>query len=214
MLKGISENGLILGAFTLITTVLISITFWLTKPIIEQQQRQKILSTLAEVLPEGQWDNDLASDCILVTEPALGNGPHKVYRATLNGKPSALIMESTTPQGYSGDIKFLVSVLGETTIGGVRVLEHKETPGLGDKIELRISDWIRTFSQRTIAETDRPDWAVKKDGGKFEQFTGATITPRAMVTGVKSSVQWAKDNFQQSFQRVNDCQVDEENNND
>lgn len=207
-LNGISRNGLILGSFTLVTTLLITLTFWLTKPIIEQQQQRKVLQTLAEVLPENRWDNDLTNNCIVVTDSALGKGPHKVYRAWLKGEPSALIIESTTPQGYSGNIKFLVSLLNGTRIGGVRALEHKETPGLGDKIEIRISDWILDFTGQTTAAISQSDWGVKKDGGKFDQFTGATITPRAVVVGVQNAVTWGVENYQQSFAAANACQAE------
>ena len=205
MFTGISRNGLILGAFTLATTLLITLTFWLTKPVIEQQQQQKLLQTLSEVMPASQWDNDLANNCALVSEPLLGVGAHKVYRAWLGDEPSGLILESTTPQGYSGNIKYLVSILDNHTIGGVRVLAHKETPGLGDKIELRISDWILTFSGKSILDTEGTNWAVKKDGGRFDQFTGATITPRAIIKGVKDTTLWASENYEEIFAAPNDC---------
>ena len=187
------------------TTLLITITFWLTKPIIALQQQQKILQTLGEVLPSDKWDNDLANNCIIVSDSALGKGPHKVYRAWLSGEPSALIMESTTPQGYSGNIKFLVSLIDGSDIGGVRVLEHQETPGLGDKIELRISNWILHFTGQSSAAVTQSNWAVKKDGGRFDQFTGATITPRAVVAGVQTAVNWGVENYQQSFAAPNAC---------
>lgn len=205
MLKNISRNGVILGAFTLATTALISITFWLTQPVIERQQQQKILEVLGEVLPSNKWDNDLANNCIIVDDSLLGKGLHRIYRAWLGDKPSALILESTTPKGYSGNIKYLVSVIDNNLIGGVRVLEHRETPGLGDKIELRISDWILSFNNRALLEVQESNWGVKKDGGKFDQFTGATITPRAMVNGVSDTALWAKENYQKSFEAENAC---------
>lgn len=205
MLKNISRNGVILGAFTLATTALISITFWLTKPVIERQQQQKILEILGEVLPSDKWDNDLANNCIIVENPALGKGPHKIYRAWLGNKPSALILESTTPKGYSGDIKYLVSVIDNNLVGGVRVLEHRETPGLGDKIELRISQWVLSFNNKALLDLQGTTWNVKKDGGKFDQFTGATITPRAVVKGVKETALWASENYLASFEANNAC---------
>lgn len=205
MLKGISRNGLILGVFTLATTLLITLTFWLTKPVIEQQRQQKLLLTLSEVLPASQWDNDLANNCAIFPDSPLGVGPHKIYRAWLADKPSSLILESTTPEGYSGNIKYLVSIVNNQTIGGVRVLEHKETPGLGDKIELRISDWILSFSEHSVVDTQESNWAVKKDGGKFDQFTGATITPRAIIKGVQKTVLWASENYEKIFAAPNHC---------
>lgn len=201
----ISRNGAILGSFALATTLLISITHWLTSPVIEQQRQHKTLSLITEVLPDEYWDNNITNNCTIVNHPDLGPGKHRIFRAWLNGKPSALVIESTTPNGYSGNIAFLVSLTHQERLAGVRVLEHKETPGLGDKIDLRISDWILTFSNRSFEDTQQSSWAVKKDGGKFDQFTGATITPRAVISGVKNAVTFAQAQYQALFDAVNDC---------
>ncbi len=120
------------------------------------------------------------------SDPALGDGaPHRLYLARKNGQPTAAALETTAPDGYSGAIKLLVGADFNGTVLGTRVIEHHETPGLGDKIELRISDWISFFSGKKIEGPDDKRWAVKKDGGMFDQFTGATITPRAVVNAVR-----------------------------
>ncbi|HIE5254938.1 TPA: electron transport complex subunit RsxG, partial [Serratia marcescens] len=111
--------------------------------------------------------------------------PHRLYLARKNGQPTAAALETTAPDGYSGAIKLLVGADFNGTVLGTRVIEHHETPGLGDKIELRISDWISFFSGKKIEGPDDKRWAVKKDGGMFDQFTGATITPRAVVNAVR-----------------------------
>lgn len=126
------------------------------------------------------------ADCTEVVSKQLGNTlPHRVYRATLNGAPSALVLEATAPDGYSGDIELVIGVDTQLKVLGVRVLEHKETPGLGDKIELSVSNWITQFTGKRFNADALATWQVKKDGGEFDQFTGATITPRAVVSAVK-----------------------------
>ena len=114
-------------------------------------------------------------------------GIQKIYFAKKDGNVSAYAYETTAPDGYSGDIRLLVGLDPKGKILGVRVIEHHETPGLGDKIELRISNWILNFTHQLINEHNLSEWAVKKDGGKFDQFSGATITPRAVVNQTKRS---------------------------
>ena len=111
------------------------------------------------------------------------------------------------PDGYNGKIQLVVGLAGEGTVSGVRVLEHKETPGLGDKIELRISDWILGFNSLTLNSENITNWAVKKDGGQFDQFTGATITPRAVVKAVKRSVEYYQANKAAIFAAPNECDL-------
>lgn len=203
MIQGISRNGLILGGFTLATTLLIAITNWFTAPIIATQIEQKSLQTITQVFPEQHWDNDIANNCTsFVSESGT---EYKIYRGFLNYQPSGLVIEAVTTQGYSGNITYLVSLIDNTQIGGVRVLEHKETPGLGDKIELRISDWITVFDGLSADAIYRDDWAVKKDGGRFDQFTGATITPRAVVNGIKTTLSHIQQNYDAIFALDNHC---------
>ena len=118
-------------------------------------------------------------------------------RAAIQGeqeiaKPVAAVLEATAPDGYSGAIQLLVGADFNGTVLGTRVTEHHETPGLGDKIELRLSDWITHFAGKKISGADDANWAVKKDGGDFDQFTGATITPRAVVNAVKRAGLYAQ----------------------
>ena len=119
-----------------------------------------------------------------------------------NGKT---LVSGTHPSGYSGDINLLSAVYRDGTIAGVRVTKHEETPGLGDKVEVKKSDWITTFNTKTVQSESDDRWAVKKDGGQFDQFTGATITPRAVVGSVKNAVLYAQDNFDALFTAANAC---------
>ncbi len=206
-----AKNGLILAVFAIITTGLIAITFFGTKEQIALQQQQKLLSILNAVIDESIYDNAIQLDCTLVTSADLlgSNEPHHIYRATKQGQAVAAAIETTAPDGYSGKIQLVVGITssraGSAKVTGVRVLGHKETPGLGDKIDLRINNWIVDFdNQIYTAETDS-NWAVKKDGGQFDQFTGATITPRAVVNAVKLSIEYYLANQTTIFNAPNAC---------
>ncbi|WP_336795505.1 electron transport complex subunit RsxG [Erwinia aphidicola] len=186
MLDAIRKNGVTLAVFAAITTGLTAVINAVTKPTIEHQTavQQKIL--LDQVVPPELYDNKIQQECYVVTDPALGNGsPHHLYLARKGDKPVAAAVETTAPDGYSGNIQLIVGASFDGTVYGTRVVEHHETPGLGDKIELRISDWIMSFNGKKVAGADDSHFAVKKDGGDFDQFTGATITPRAVVNAVK-----------------------------
>ena len=266
MKESLAKNGLMLGAFAVVTTALIALTFFGTQDKIEQQKQQKLLSVLNEVVPSEFHDNALYANCTEVNAPELGN---KIYRATLNGQPSALVLEATAPDGYSGDIDIVVGVKVDAEVGGntsgssstdsldgesenlnitalalselaeldstpqssseqdenasdnsasntnrismrvlgVRVIEHKETPGLGDKIELAVSNWITTFSNKSFSPDNLAPWQVKKDGGEFDQFTGATITPRAVVRAVREALLYAQANQSALFNAPNTCAI-------
>ena len=202
----LAKNGLMLGTFAVITTALIAMTFFTTEPRIEQQKARKLLSVLNEVVPHKLHDNAMYADCTEVVSKQLGNTlPHRVYRATLNGAPSALVLEATAPDGYSGDIELVIGVDTQLKVQGVRVLEHKETPGLGDKIELSVSNWITQFTGKRFNADALAPWQVKKDGGEFDQFTGATITPRAVVSAVKNALLFAAEEQSKLFSAPNAC---------
>ena len=127
----------------------------------------------------------------MVNSPLLGtDADMPVYMATLNGQPSAMAIEAIAPDGYNGAIKIIVGIKQDGTISGTRILSHQETPGLGDKIDLRISDWVLGFTGKALTEENQADWKVRKDGGQFDQFTGATITPRAVVKAVKKTAEY------------------------
>ncbi len=188
MIATLRRYGLILALFAAGTTGLSGFVYTLTKPAIEQQAAEQQKALFAQILPPGMYDNDMIAECYLVTDPMLGNNlPHRLYVARKNGEPVAAVLESTAPDGYSGAIQLLVAADFNQTVLGSRVTEHKETPGLGDKIDTRISDWITTLSDTHVDSAADPHWAVKKDGGDFDQFTGATITPRAVVNAVRKT---------------------------
>lgn len=200
------KNGLILSVFALVTTGLVTTTQLLTKDEIVKQEKKQLLKVLDQVLPSDKYDNQLYLDCTLVEASFLGTKkPHKIYRATKNNLPTALILESTAPDGYSGNIDILTAVYLDGTVAGVRVLKHKETPGLGDKIEVEKSQWITKIKNIQVKSEQDTRWAVKKDGGMFDQFTGATITPRAVISAVKRASLYAQSEATMLFDAPNVC---------
>lgn len=188
MLKSMRKNGLTLALFALGCTAMVVLTNELTRDRIAHQQQLEQLRTLGALLPEGSYDNDLVASCKLVrSREYLGSDqPMPLYTATLKGVHTGYALETVAPDGYSGAIRMVVGTDAKGAISAVRVLTHKETPGLGDKIELKKSNWIDSFVGRTLHAENEASWAVKKDGGEFDAFTGATITPRAVVKAVKN----------------------------
>ncbi len=189
MLKAMSKNSLILATAALLTTSLVALTHLVTKNRIEHQTELKLLSVLNQVIPEGSYDNALHQSCLLVTADALNpDEAMPIFIAKKSEKPVAMAIQAIAPDGYSGAIRLLIGLDMQNTVLGVRVLQHNETPGLGDKADLDVSDWILSFNNKTIENEDDKRWKVKKDGGYFDQFTGATITPRAIVNATRRAV--------------------------
>ncbi len=203
--EAMKKSGVSLAIFAFISVLLVATTNSLTKPKIIENQARMLLEALNEVLPASHYDNDLAASKILLSPQKTGfprNTP--VYLATKQGKPVAAIFEVTTLKGYSGAVTLLVGIhSGSHTISGVRVVKHKETPGLGDKMEIKKSDWVLSFNEKSLESPKSTKWKVKKDGGDFDQFTGATITPRAIVNAVRSTLLFAQNNMESLFQSQN-----------
>lgn len=184
--KVTSRYGVLLGFVALLCTAISAGIFFLTKGKIDEAMAAQQRELLLQVVPQDYFDNNLVESAVVPQSENL-KGIQKIYFAQKNGQISAYAYETTAPDGYSGNIRLLVGITPEGEALGVRVIEHHETPGLGDKIELRISNWILSFNHQPINENNLTEWAVKKDGGKFDQFSGATITPRAIVNQVKRS---------------------------
>ena len=207
MNKSIAKHGGLLALFALIATALVAATHALTKDKIAQQIQQQRLALLNTVVPKTFYDNDLAQTCVTLSDPVLG-GMQTIYIAKRNDVATAFAIETTATNGYSGDIDMIVGVSVEAQVLGVRVLNHKETPGLGDKIELAVSDWILSFNGKTYSDSTAPLWKVKKDGGQFDQFTGATITPRAVVGTVADTLNWLVENQDSLLDSEHSCVAD------
>jgi len=185
--------GLILGAFAVGGVSLVAATHALTIERIAANEREATLRKVAAIIPAEHMDNDPLQDHIEVSAPDLLGGPaSRVYRVRRGGEPLAVVLDPVIPNGYMGPIKLLISVLADGTLGGVRVLAHKETPGLGDKIELAKSDWILSFTGKSLKNPPAAQWKVKRDGGVFDQFAGATVTPRSIVRAVKGTLRFVE----------------------
>jgi electron transport complex protein RnfG len=184
-------GGSMLAIFAIVASAMVAMTFSNTKDRIAQNERELLLKSLYALVPKSQTDNDILQDTIEFHAPELSGKQRPfitVYRARKNSQPVALIMNVTAPNGYGGPIRLLVAIRHDGTLAGVRVVSHRETPGLGDKIDIERSDWIHIFENRSLSSPSRKHWKVKKDGGEFDQLTGATITPRAIVDAVKKSL--------------------------
>lgn len=194
--KQILLSGLFLWIFAVLGTGFVAITEDTTRSKIAENERLVLLRNLYQLLPAEELDNDLAADTLEVPASALlGNQqPSTVYRARLGGKPVAVIFNSIAPNGYSGKIHLLIGIYEDGSLAGVRAIKHQETPGLGDGIEARKSDWILGFNGKSLENLKHSQWAVKRDGGVFDQLTGATITPRAIVQAVERTLLYYEQN--------------------
>jgi len=200
MPASIRKNAIVLGLFAAITVAIVALIQQGTANRIDTAREQAQLQALAEILPAGSYNNNLLDNSLQLDDPMLGNrNPEPAYLALLDGQPSAIILQATAPDGYSGSIRLLIGILTDGSLAGVRVLEHKETPGLGDKIETTKSGWIYSFNGKSLSNTTNEHWAVKKDRGEFDQFAGATITPRVVVKAVHKALQYFDANQEQLF---------------
>lgn len=188
--RSMLRNSLVLGLFAIVTVGLVAFIQQGTAERIAQAERQARVDALAQILPEGSYDNALLDSQRELRHALLGPRPVPAWVATREGQPAAVILQATAPDGYSGAIHLLIGIQADGRLTGVRVIGHKETPGLGDKIELAKNAWIRGFDGKSLDEPAESGWAVKKDGGQFDQFAGATITPRAVVKAVHQALRY------------------------
>jgi electron transport complex protein RnfG len=194
-------SGAFLWLFAVAGTTLVALTEYSTSAAIAANERQVLLRNLYALLPRDRLDNDIASDTLQIPpSPLLGTDSVTLaYRARRNGEPVAVVFNSVAPNGYNGRIHLLVGIYVDGSLAGVRVVKHTETPGLGDAVEVRKSPWIRSFDGKSLHDPAAGGWAVKRDGGEFDQFTGATITPRAVVKAVHNTLLYYRDNADMIF---------------
>lgn len=190
MIRQIINVMLVLTLSSVIGTGMVALSYEWTRTRIAANERMALLGSLNALVSHDRYDNDIFADtCSFVDKDLLGTSePVTVYRARQQGQPVAAVLNSVAPEGYSGDIDLLVGINVDGTLAGVRVTVHQETPGLGDKIELKRSPWILGFNGRSLTNPPEAAWKVKKDGGVFDQFTGATISPRAVVKAVHNTL--------------------------
>jgi len=202
----IMRVGLMLALFAISATALVALTEENTREQIAANEREALLEAINVLVPKDKFDNQILQDTLdLTATDALGTtSTTSVYRARKNGEPVAAVFTVIAPDGYSGSIRMLVGIYYDGTLAGVRVINHKETPGLGDKIDAKRNDWILQFEGLSLDNPDKTQWQVKKDGGQFDQFTGATITPRAVVNALRGALTYFKANRDKLFAKVED----------
>jgi len=181
--------GLVLALFAAVCAGAVSLTWSLTRERIEDNRAALRQQRFLPLVEGREWDR-ITLDAPIRLEPPHelpGQAPALVYRA-LDGERVSVWIFEVSADGYSGPIRLLIGIRPDGTLTAVRVLEHRETPGLGDDIEASRSDWIRTFSGLSLGDPPAAEWALRRAGGRFQQFTGATITPRAVVRAVKATL--------------------------
>jgi electron transport complex protein RnfG len=174
-------HGLILGAFCLGFGIVLAISDSITVEDIAARALEDRLNSLKQVIPDSIHDNNLVTDAITMKNER--NKEITVYRATMEGKVTGVAYE-IFGSGYAGEMKLMLGLDAQGKILGVRVIAHKETPGLGDKMEVKKGDWILRFTDLSLGNPPPDKWKVKKDGGQFDQFAGATITPRGVIDAI------------------------------
>ena len=195
------RSSLLLGIIALMGTALLAGVNELTYARIIEQEELRVLQQLNELVPTTSYNNDLLEDMIEIDDEVFFHhpAPVTVYRARMDGKPRAVMMVISAPDGYNGDIRMLAGIDSSGSILGVRVISHKETPGLGDPIDIEKSPWVLGFAGKSLFNPETPGWAVRRDGGNFDQFTGATISPRAVVKAVHRALLYFEANKQALF---------------
>ncbi len=190
--ESIGRNAILLGLFAVISTAIIAGTFLGTRGTIGENIRQAEEKALLEIVPKSMHNNSMLDDAYPIADSdLLGLREEKQYYiARQDDSPVAIIMPATARDGYTGDIDMIIGINIDGTVTGVRVLSHRETPGLGDAIDRKKSDWVDDFGTKSLLNPTIDQWKVKKDGGVFDQFTGATITPRAVTRSVLKALQY------------------------
>lgn len=193
----ITRNSLLLAAFAVLTAVLVASTFLGTRERISTAQRAAEEKALLQIVPRERHDNSMLDDRLPAPlgDPLLQLSENKsIYIARQAGVATAAVIPAVAPDGYSGSIDLVVAINRDGSVAGVRVLQHRETPGLGDAVDHRKSSWLDSFKGKSFKNTPQERWTVRKDGGDFDQFTGATITPRAVVQATARALTWVEEN--------------------
>ena len=195
--QSITRNSLLLALFAVVTGLLLAGSYLMTKDRIAEEIRKAEEKALLQIVPRERHDNSMLDDTVSVGPDIAELGlrtDKRIYLAKQGSQVIAAIIPATARDGYSGDIDLIVGVNADGSVAGVRALSHKETPGLGDKVDLAKSDWVLSFNGRSLANPKPDSWAVKKDKGEFDSFTGATITPRAVVAATRRVLEYAAAN--------------------
>lgn len=216
LLQSIAKNAIGLALFAFITAGVIAIVQLNTADTIQYNIAQAQAKALYEIVPKTSVDNDVLLDVIELTDEQAKSqlsirmlGPiaegSTAHLAKLNNELHSIIFPVVAPDGYTTAIQLLVGIKLNGELAGVRIVDHKETPGLGDKVELKKSNWVLDFNGKSLFNPAVEKWAVKKDGGEFDQFTGATITPRSVVNAVRQTLEFYEQHKTQLLDMANEA---------
>ena len=196
------RSSILLGIIALLGTALLAGVNDLTHERIVEQEKRRVLQQLNEIVPVALFNNDVLEDMIEIEDETFFHhaAPVTVYRARMDDQPVAVMMLVTAADGYNGDIRILTGIDAGGTVLGIRVVSHRETPGRGDPIDIEKSNWVLGFNGKSLHDPESAAWAVKRDGGQFDQFTGATISPRAVVKAVHRTLLYFKAHKQELFE--------------
>ena len=205
-------GGAILAGLAAICTALVAVTHAVTAPRIAANEQAFLEQSLQPVLQGIDYDGKLSESTLVIPAPheLPGDDPVTIYRVYADGAPIAALFVVEARGGFSGPIRLLIGVDAAGDVTGVRVLSHRETPGLGDKIDADKSDWALQFTGRSLGDPAAPGWAIQRDGGDFDQLTGASITPRAVIRGILETLQYFESNQAEVFAEVETEGADDE----
>jgi electron transport complex protein RnfG len=202
-LKNILITASLLMLFAATGAALVGVTFIQTEDDIIYNEKLTLLKKLNNIIPAESYNNDLLQDTLIIKPSTLLSTKEEslAYRARNNNQNVAVVFSSIAPNGYNGSIHLLVGVKADGSLAGVRVVKHRETPGLGDVVSITHSNWILGFNDKSLSNPNEKGWKVKRDGGVFDQFTGATITPRAVVKAVHNALLYFDQNQNTLFSK-------------
>ncbi len=190
--QSIIKTGLTLAVIAAICTALVALTFQATRERIAANEKALLEQSLQPALAGTFYDSGVSESRLVLPSPhgLPGNEPAVVYRVFAEGEPVAALFAVTARDGFSGPIRILVGIDVDGTVTGVRILRHRETPGLGDKIESARSDWVFQFDGHSMGDPVATGWAIEVDGGEFDQLTGASVTPRAIIKAIRDTLNY------------------------
>lgn len=195
-LPSVWKSAVILATLAAICTVLVALTHRYTAPLIRANEQAYLEQSLKPVLGGIEYKNELTKSVLTLSPPhgLPGSEPATIYRIYADGMPAAALFVVSARDGFTGPIKILIGVRIDGSVTAVRILQHKETPGLGDMIESAKSDWLQQFKSSSLSAPDRERWKIKRDDGDFDQLTGASVTPRAVIKAVKETLLYFESN--------------------
>jgi len=202
----VARSGLTLAVIAAVCAGLVATTWQLTRERIDANQQALLEQSLEPALAGLFFDGKLSESRLVIAPPhgLPGPDPVIVYRVYREGQPVAALFAVTARDGYAGPIRVLVGVAYDGGVTGVRILEHRETPGLGDRIDEDRSDWVVQFNGRSLADPDLPGWRLKRDGGGFDQLSGASVTPRAVLKAIRETLVWYEEHRDDVFAQGGD----------